>query len=172
MKVTRAREPGLLADGDGLYLQISSAESRSWIFRYAHNGRTREMRLGSLKAVGLAAARAKAQQCREQLADGIDPIVARDAERLRLAVENARTITFDQCAEAFIRAHASTWRNSKHHAQWTNTLAHHGHAADVAAQSLAVCVAGPAVTSLTSVGDATLTQRIKGTQCQRSRKSD
>jgi len=123
MKVTRARKPGLLADGDGLYLQISNAKSRSWIFRYAHNGRPREMGLGSLKAVGLAAARAKAKQCRAQLADGIDPIVARDAERLRLAVENARTITFDQCAEAFIRAHASTWRNPKHHAQWKNTLA-------------------------------------------------
>ena len=81
------------------------------------------MGLGSLKAVGLAAARAKASQCRAQLADGIDPIAARDAERARLAIENARTITFDQCAEAFIRTHASTWRNPKHHSQWKNTLA-------------------------------------------------
>jgi hypothetical protein len=116
------RKPGLHADGDGLYLQIANSNSRSWIFRYALNGRTREMGLGSLKAVSLAAARAKASQCRAQLADGIDPIAARDAERARLAIENARTITFDQCAEAFIRTHASTWRNPKHHARWKNTL--------------------------------------------------
>ena len=123
LKVARARKPGLHADGDGLYLQIASANSRSWVLRYTCNGRTREMGLGSLKAVGLAAARAKASQCRAQLADGIDPIAARDAERARLAIENARTITFDQCAEAFIRTHASTWRNPKHHSQWKNTLA-------------------------------------------------
>jgi integrase len=123
LKVAHMRKPGLHADGDGLYLQIANSNSRSWIFRYACNGRTREMGLGSLKAVGLAAARAKAVQCRAQIADGIDPIAARDAERARRALEDARAITFDQCAEAFITTHASAWRNTKHLQQWKNTIA-------------------------------------------------
>ena len=100
LKVTHAREPGMLADGDGLYLQVSRANARSWIFRYHRNGKPHEMGLGSLKAVGLAAARLKAAECRGMLADGIDPIAARDGERAQRAVEDARAITFDHCADA------------------------------------------------------------------------
>ena len=122
LKVTRAREPGMFADGDGLYLQVTRANARSWIFRYFRNGKSHEMGLGSLKAVGLAAARLKATECRGLLADGIDPISARDAERAQRAVEDARAITFDHCADAFIKAHASGWKNQKHIAQWKATL--------------------------------------------------
>jgi Phage integrase central domain/Arm DNA-binding domain len=78
--------------------------------------------LGSLKAVGLAAARLKAATCKGLLADGIDPIAARSAEHAQRAVEDARAITFDHCADAFIKAHASGWKNQKHIAQWRATL--------------------------------------------------
>jgi hypothetical protein len=122
LKVTHAREPGMLADGDGLYLQVSRAKARSWIFRYFRHGKSHEMGLGSLKAVGLAAARLKAAECRGLLAEGIDPIAARDAERAQRAVEDACTITFDHCADAFIKAHSSAWKNQKHVAQWTATI--------------------------------------------------
>jgi integrase len=122
LKVAHAREPGMLADGDGLYLQVSSASSKSWIFRYGFNGKQREMGLGPLKGVNLAVAREKVRHCRAQLADGTDPLAARQAERARADTDNARTITFDQCAEAFINAHGDTWKNAKHREQWENTL--------------------------------------------------
>jgi integrase len=122
LKVTHAREPGMLADGNGLYLQVSGTRARSWIFRYHRNGKSREMGLGPLSAVGLAAARLKAAECRALLADGIDPIAARDAERAQRAVEDARAITFDHCADSFIKAHSSAWKSQKHVAQWTATI--------------------------------------------------
>jgi integrase len=122
LKVKHAREPGMLADGNGLYLQVTRANARSWIFRYHRNGKSREMGLGSLSAIGLADARLKAAECRRLLADGIDPIAARDAERSQLALEAARAITFDKCADAFIKAHASGWKNQKHVKQWTATI--------------------------------------------------
>ena len=122
LTVKHARKPGMLADGDGLYLQVTRANARSWIFRYYRNGKSREMGLGSLKAVSLADARLKAAACRGLLADGIDPIAARDAERTQRALEDARAITFDQCAEAFITAHGAAWKNQKHVAQWKATL--------------------------------------------------
>lgn len=81
------------------------------------------MGLGPLKGVGLAAARQKARNCRSQLADGVDPLAARQAERARHATVDAKAITFDQCAEAFIKTHGHTWKNVKHHEQWENTLA-------------------------------------------------
>ena len=38
-------------------------------------------------------------------------------------MKQRRSITFDQCAEAYIRAHEASWRNPKHRQQWRNTLA-------------------------------------------------
>jgi integrase len=122
LAVKHARKPGMLADGNGLYLQVTRANARSWIFRYYRNGKSREMGLGSLKAVSLAGARLKAAACRGLLADGTDPIAARDAKRTQQALEDARAITFDQCAEAFITAHGAAWKNQKHFAQWKATL--------------------------------------------------
>src|SRR5215813_5177893 len=122
LKVAHAREPGMLADGSGLYLQVKHCNARSWIFRYFRDGKSHEMGLGSLKAVSLAAARLKAAECRGLLAAGIDPIAARDAERSQRAAEDARAMTFDQCADAFIKAHSSGWKNQKHIAQWQATI--------------------------------------------------
>jgi hypothetical protein len=34
----------------------------------------------------------------------------------------ARSMTFDQCAEAYIGAHEPSWKNEKHRQQWRNTL--------------------------------------------------
>jgi Arm domain-containing DNA-binding protein len=45
----------MLADGNGLYLQVTRANAWSWIFRY-RNSKSREMGLGSLNAVSLAGA--------------------------------------------------------------------------------------------------------------------
>src|SRR5260221_3405537 len=97
LQVKHAQKPGMLADGHGLSLQVTRANARSWIFRYYRNGKSREMGLGSLNAVGLADARMKAAECRGLLANGIDPIGARDTERALQVLEEARAITFDKC---------------------------------------------------------------------------
>jgi hypothetical protein len=74
-----------LADGGNLYLQITRRESvinRGWVFRYEIDGKRRDMGLGSLNDVGLAAARRKAAELREQMAlNGIDPLDARNQQR-------------------------------------------------------------------------------------------
>jgi integrase len=122
LKVSRATEPGMYADGGGLYLQVKSRDARSWIFRYTLNKRSREMGLGPLSAIPLTDARLMAGECRRLRVQGLDPIEARDAERAGRQTEAARAMTFDQCAEAYIASHRSAWRNVKHAAQWTSTL--------------------------------------------------
>src|SRR6266516_2722869 len=119
--------PGMHCDGGGLYLQAvtgaSGAIRKSWLFRFAENGRERQMGLGSLGSVSLAQARDKAAECRRLRQERIDPIAARDAQRAAAAAENAKTMTFDQCAAGYIAAHRAGWRNTKHASQWQNTLA-------------------------------------------------
>ncbi len=81
------------------------------------------MGLGSLDAVRLAEARERAAECRKLRERGKDPIEERDAQRAVVAAENAKLMTFDQCAAGYIAAHRAGWRNTKHASQWENTLA-------------------------------------------------
>src|SRR6516164_3757946 len=122
LKVRRAQRPGMYADGDGLYLQVTEGGA-SWIYRYMLNNHAREMGLGPLALFGLSEARAKALDARRLRHEGIDPIEARKAERMRARLDAAKAMTFQQCADAYSAAHRAGWRNGKHTAQWESTLA-------------------------------------------------
>jgi integrase len=123
-------DPGMYADGNGLYLQVNGAASKSWIYRYSLRGKAREMGLGSLREVSLADARGRAAEARALARQGIDPIATRHAAlaRQREAAAEAKaaaadSITFKAAAEAFIAGRRAGWRNIKHKTQWENTLA-------------------------------------------------
>lgn len=74
---------GYHADGGGLYLQVSVAGSRSWIFRFTSpvTGRVRDMGLGSLQDVTLKMAREEATKARGIVASRQDPMASRAAAR-------------------------------------------------------------------------------------------
>jgi hypothetical protein len=118
------REVGLHNDGGNLYLAVSPGQGASWIFRYRPHGQriARDMGLGSAHTISLKKAREKAQQQRELLLDGIDPIEARNAERAAKRLEEGKAMTFRECAEHYIASHKAGWRNPKHAAQWPSTL--------------------------------------------------
>lgn len=80
------------------------------------------MGLGSEREISLKEARKRAAACRLLLGDGIDPIEARNAKRAGEALDKAKSITFTECAQAYIKAHRAGWKNAKHADQWTNTL--------------------------------------------------
>jgi len=120
--VTKAKKPGMYADGAGLYLLVGPTGAKSWIYRFMLNGKAREMGLGPVHTIGLAEARKRAQEHRRQRLDGIDPVDARKTERAKAKLEAAKAITFKACAEKYIKAHSAGWRNEKHAAQWTATL--------------------------------------------------
>ena len=77
--------PARFGDGEGLYLQIALGDTKSWLFRYTHTGKAREMGLGafgkSLDGTSLAKARILAGEARAKLRVGIDPIEERQARR-------------------------------------------------------------------------------------------
>ena len=141
LKVERTKKPGMYGDGGGLYLQITGAGAKSWIFRYwiperdpatgqvlrdprtnKARGTSREMGLGSLMVVSLADARIRAAECRRLRHDGIDPIAAKRAIREQAALKAAKALTFDECRTAYVASHRAGWRTTKHAAQWTATL--------------------------------------------------
>jgi integrase len=122
IQVRNAKRRGLYGDGGGLFLQVSQGGTKSWVFRFKEDGRLRVMGLGPVHTIGLAEAREKARECRKLRLDRIDPIEHRRAKRTAAKLEAANTMTFKECAEAYIAAHRAGWRSDKHAAQWTNTL--------------------------------------------------
>ncbi len=122
LQVTKLTKPGLYGDGGGLTLQITSAGAKSWLLRYMVAGKPFGMGLGPTHTVSLAEARQKALGARKLLLDGINPLVAKKQNKIAAALADAKMMTFDQCAEAYILAHKAGWKNAKHIAQWTNTL--------------------------------------------------
>jgi integrase len=123
LKVSRPLKPGMYADGAGLYLQVTGAGAKSWLYRFSLQGKAREMGLGSLSAVSLSEARIKAGECRRLREEGVDPIEARKVRREQAALDAAKSITFKEAAANYIASHRAGWRNEKHASQWENTLA-------------------------------------------------
>lgn len=106
---------GFHSDGSNLYLRVTSATSRQWVFRYSLHGKVRQLGLGSTVERTITDARALAQKMREAVRDGIDPatlLAARDPERM----------TFRIYAEELIEAKRKDFRSAKWGKQWTATL--------------------------------------------------
>jgi len=122
LKIEKAKQAGMYPDGGGLYLRVTPEGTKQWVLRFMLDRRPRWMGLGPLTLFGLQEARGKAQDARRLRHEGIDPIEARRADRARARLEEAKTITFKQCAEAYITAHRAGWRNGKHAGQWSATL--------------------------------------------------
>ncbi|MGA2953911.1 MAG: integrase arm-type DNA-binding domain-containing protein [Caulobacteraceae bacterium] len=129
LEVDRLRAPGLHAVGGvpGLYLQVVSKESRSWIYRASIHGRRRDMGLGSFRDVSLAEAREEARRARRKImgdleTPGVDPIEARKAAKAAAALGKVEALTFKKCAERYIAAHESGWKSPRQSGQWTSSL--------------------------------------------------
>src|SRR5262245_48491611 len=114
LKVAAAKKKGLYGDGAGLYLQIARGGSKSWLYRFKIDGRSRDMGLGPLNSVSLARAREIATEYRQQRLAGLDPIEVRKAARADARLVAARATTFDAARDAYIAAHEAGWRSAKH----------------------------------------------------------
>lgn len=83
IQIKRAKpqdKPYTLSDGQGLSLLINPDGSKGWRFRFA--GKARLMSFGSYDLVNLVEAREKRGTVRKQVANGIDPVEERKAQKL------------------------------------------------------------------------------------------
>lgn len=124
------REPGMHADGQGLYLRIDQTGARRWVLIYFRHGKRREMGLGSLEDVELSEARAAADRARQVLKDGHDPIEKRKADLIPPVSR-----VFSAVATDLMDSLEPEWRSPKQRGQWEASLKQHAPAiwkADVA----------------------------------------
>ena len=111
-------KPGRHGDGGGLWLIVAETGAKRWAYRFTIEGKVSELGLGGFPEVSLELARDKAAEARKLAKAGKSPVEARrEAER----AEDGKP-TFGKCADDFLAAKSSEWRNEKHRAQWAMTL--------------------------------------------------
>jgi integrase len=120
--VKSLKEPGDYLDGRGLYLQVRSESSKSWLLKFSLHKRAREMGLGSAFDFTLAEARERRDALRKLIKQGVDPIAQRRTDEAAQALERAKAITFKDACARYIAAHRAGWKNIKHAGQWEATL--------------------------------------------------
>jgi integrase len=115
VKLRNHMEPGRYADGNGLYLVVEPSGSKRWVLRTVIKGKRCDIGLGSLGLVPLAEAREEAGRLRKIARAGGDPLAIRREARKTIP-------TFETVAKQVHEAHAPSWKNPKHAAQWLTTL--------------------------------------------------
>lgn len=87
------------ADGGGMYLLVKTG-GKYWRMDYTHTAKRKTLALGVYPDVSLAKARQRREKAREQLADGIDPAIAKREEKQAQA--DAAANTFEAVARVWL----------------------------------------------------------------------
>ncbi|MBV9841340.1 MAG: integrase arm-type DNA-binding domain-containing protein [Sphingomonadaceae bacterium] len=121
-KVASLKAVGRHADGGGLYLRITPAGARCWVFMAASRGKRAEIGLGPEAAVSLATARKLASEMREAIATGGEP---RAVLAPKASNQASPITTFGTFADAYIESIEGGWKNEIHRRQWRTSLRDH-----------------------------------------------
>lgn len=85
IQIKRAKpqdKPYTLNDGQGLSLLINPNGSKGWRFRFRFAGKVRLTSFDSHDLISLAEAREKRENARKQVANDIDPVEERKAQKM------------------------------------------------------------------------------------------
>ncbi|MBP8182510.1 MAG: tyrosine-type recombinase/integrase [Rhodoferax sp.] len=80
-----------LADGKGMYLEVTAAGGKYWRLKYRHGGKEKRLALGVYPDVSLAQARDARDAARKVLAVGDDPAQLKRDAKLTKAIDDANT---------------------------------------------------------------------------------
>ena len=106
-------KPKKLYDAGGLYLEIAPAGGKWWRFKFRYGGKEKRLSFGVYPEVSLKEARAKRDEARKLLTEGIDPSETRKlqkvagAERAANSFEVVAREWFDKQAPHWATGHSS-----------------------------------------------------------------
>src|SRR5574337_755338 len=102
-----AEKPVRMFDGNGMYLEISPSGGKLWRLKYRFDGKEKRLALGVYPDVGLKQARARRDEARRLLAEGIDPGAHRKATKA--AVASSAANSFEAVAREWFAKMQPTW---------------------------------------------------------------
>ena len=107
-----------LADSGGLYLEVSPNGSRRWFWKYRKDGKEGRLALGSYPAVTLKAARQARDEAKAKRAEGVDPVQARQVEKLKASIGSGDTL--EAVARDWLARGKPTWSDTHHERELRN----------------------------------------------------
>jgi integrase len=122
--VENLKRPGRYTDAlvRGLHLWVKPNLNKYWIFRYSQNGKQQNLSLGPYPLISIAEARILAQQARDKVRAGINPIKVRRDEKNAMKPQTKSKVLFRDFATECVNTKRLEWKNEKHAAQWMYTL--------------------------------------------------
>ena len=94
-------------DAAGLYLEASPSGSKRWFLKLYRDGKETRLALGSYPGVTLAAARKARDAAKLKKSEGIDPIQARQVEKLKASIGSGDT--FEAVAREWLERKRPGW---------------------------------------------------------------
>lgn len=99
-----------MADGGGLYLEVSPTGGKHWRMKYYFGGKEKLLTIGPYPRIGLAAARKSREAAKDQIDAGLDPSGERKAQRLTAKL--AANTTFEGVTREWFEREKQTWVES------------------------------------------------------------
>lgn len=97
-----------LFDGGGLFLLVTKSGGKHWKFKYRFNGKEKKMSLGAYPAITLIKARAKREELRILMADGVDPNEKKKQEKETIKSDEAKKLnTFYNVSQKWLKSYRS-----------------------------------------------------------------
>lgn len=96
-----------LFDGGGLYLELTPTGGKWWRLKYRFDGKEKRLSLGVYPEVSLRLARARRDDARKLLAEGIDPSENRKAQKTARADRAANSV--ETVAREWYAKYSTTW---------------------------------------------------------------
>jgi integrase len=106
-KAKASAKPARLFDSGGLYLEIAPSGGKWWRFKYRFGEKEKRLSLGVYPEVSLKAARAKRDDARRLLAEGIDPSEHRQQSKNTIAAKAANS--FEAVAREWFAKFSENW---------------------------------------------------------------
>jgi len=96
-----------LFDARGLYIEISETGRRWWRLKYRYSGKEKRLSLGVYPETNLKEARARCDEARKLLSDGIDPSQQRKVDKLVRAERSEDT--FEKIGREWYAKQSEIW---------------------------------------------------------------
>ncbi len=97
--IENLKEPGRYFDGGGLYIEVTKRGTKLWRMKYRFEGKEKLASFGAWPGVSLKEARQKAEEAREKINAGIDPVAEKKAHKAAAKAETQhKALTFRKVA--------------------------------------------------------------------------
>ena len=111
MRAAKPREKAYkLADGRGMYLEMTPSGAKYWRLKYRVDGKERVHAIGVYPTVSLLAARKARDAIKDQIRGGLDP--SHEKRRVKLEAVLRRTNSLEAIAREWHEAKCQTWKPS------------------------------------------------------------